>query len=38
MEHSEDSTYEAPKVEVVVTADDLEREALYAGLGAYGPI
>ena len=23
--------YEAPKVETVLTADDLEREALYAG-------
>lgn len=37
MEHSKDSTYEAPKVEVVVTEDELEREALYGGLGAYGP-
>lgn len=30
------SSYEAPQADVVVTADDLEREALYAGTSAYG--
>lgn len=29
--------YEPPQVEAVVTADELEREALYAGLVGYGP-
>jgi len=33
-----ETTYEPPQIEVVVTAADLERESLYAGLGAYGPL
>ena len=28
--------YERPQVEMVVSADDLEREVLYAGVPAYG--
>lgn len=28
--------YEPPRVEVIVTASELERESLYAGAGAYG--
>jgi len=30
--------YVPPQVEAVVTADDLNREALYAGPAGYGPI
>lgn len=29
-------TYEPPRVEVVVTSAELNREALYAGEGVYG--
>lgn len=32
------ATYQPPQVEAVVTADELEREALYGGLPAYGPL
>jgi len=33
-----EAAYEPPQVEIVLTAEDLEREALYAGFSAYGPI
>lgn len=33
---SSEPTYDPPQVEVVVTADELERESLYAGGGVYG--
>lgn len=33
---SSTARYEPPQVEVVVTADELEREALYAGFPGYG--
>lgn len=29
-------TYEPPRLELVVTGDELEREALYGGIGPYG--
>ncbi len=29
--------YEPPCIETVLTSDDLEREALYAGTGSLGP-
>ena len=32
-----DVAYQPPQIEVVVTADELEREAQYGGLAAYGP-
>lgn len=32
------TTYDPPQVETVMTAADLEREALYAGFDPYGPI
>lgn len=33
---ADESNYDPPQVEVVVTADELERESLYAGAGIYG--
>ena len=32
-----DMIYEPPQIEVLVTAEELEREAQYGGLAAYGP-
>ena len=37
VETTAEPMYEPPQVEAVVNTTDLEREALYAGAGAYGP-